>query len=72
MDDNLTAQITATNEQEKEDHLEMDEHELQKGKDEAAPRSRKNRQLDKILTYNHVLNISMLTNSLFTISSMDV
>jgi hypothetical protein len=32
----------------------------------------KNRQLDKILTYNDVLNISMLTNSLFTISSMDV
>jgi hypothetical protein len=32
----------------------------------------KNRQLDKILTYNDVLNISMLTNNLFTISSMDV
>lgn len=32
----------------------------------------KNRQLYKILTYNDVLNISMLTNSLFTISSMDV
>ena len=36
------------------------------------PDQEKNRQLDKILTYNDVLNISMLTNSLFTISSMDV
>jgi hypothetical protein len=41
MYDNLTAQLqAAANEQEKEDHLEMDEHESQKGKDEAAPRSR--------------------------------
>ena len=29
-------------------------------------------ELDKILTYKDVLNISMLTNSLFTISLMDV
>jgi hypothetical protein len=50
----------------------MDKHELQKGRMRPLLDQEKNRQLDKILTYNDVLNISMLTNSLFTISSMDV